>query len=80
MKSIHQYYLYLLASKIRSTLYLGMTNDLQRRVYEHKKGIKKGFTKRYGVNRLVCFEVFQDVNEAILREKRLKKWNRDWKI
>ena len=80
MKTIHQYYVYLLASQIRGTLYLGMTNDLQRRVYEHKKGIKKGFTKKYGVSRLVYFEVFQDVNEAILREKRLKKWNRDWKI
>ena len=80
MKTTHQYYVYLLASKIRGTLYLGMTNDLQRRIYEHKKGIKKGFTKKYGVNRLVYFEVFQNVNEAILREKRLKKWNRDWKI
>jgi putative endonuclease len=80
MKTIHQYYVYLLASKIRGTLYIGVTNDLQRRVYEHKTGIKKGFTYKYGVNRLVYFETFQNINEAIDREKKLKKWNRDWKI
>jgi len=80
MKTIHQYYVYLLASKIRGTLYIGITNDLQRRVYEHKMGIKTGFTFKYGVNRLVYFETFQDLNEAIDREKKLKKWNRAWKI
>ena len=80
MKTTHQYYVYLLAGKIRGTLYIGMTNDLQRRVYEHKMGIKKGFTQKYGVNRLVYFEVFQNVNEAIDREKNMKKWKRDWKI
>ena len=80
MKTIHQYYVYILASKIRGTLYIGVTNDLQRRVYEHKMGLKKGFTFKYGVNKLVYFETFQDVNEAIDREKKLKKWNRAWKI
>lgn len=80
IKTVHQYYVYLLASKINGTLYIGMTNDLQRRVYEHKMGIKKGFTQKYGVNKLVYFESFQDVNEAIRREKNLKKWKRDWKI
>jgi len=80
MKNIHQYYVYLLASKIRGTLYIGMTNDLQRRVYEHKTGIKEGFTQKYGVNKLMYFETFQDVNEAIERENNLKKWKRDWKI
>ena len=80
MKTIHQYYVYILASKIRGTLYIGITNDLQRRVYEHKTGIKKGFTQKYGVNQLVYFEIIQDVNEAIDREKNLKKWKRDWKI
>ncbi len=80
MKTTHQYYIYLLASKIRGTLYIGVTNDLQRRVYEHKMGIKKGFTKKYGVNRLVYFEVFQNIEEAIEREKKLKKWNRSWKV
>lgn len=80
MKTIHQYYVYILASKIRGALYLGMTNDLQRRVYEHKIGVKKSFTQKYGVNRLVYFEMFKNVDEAILREKKLKKWNREWKI
>jgi putative endonuclease len=80
MKTIHQYYVYLLASRIRGTLYIGVTKDLQRRVYEHKTGIKKGFTYKYGVNRLVYFETFQNINEAIDSEKKLKKWNRDWKI
>jgi putative endonuclease len=80
MKTVHQYYVYLLASQRNGTLYIGMTNDLQRRVYEHKMGIKKGFTYKYGVNKLVYFEIFKNVDEAILREKRLKKWNRAWKI
>ncbi len=80
MKNVHQYYVYILASKIRGTLYIGMTNDLQRRVYEHKMGITRGFTSKYGVNKLIYFETFKDVNEAIEREKRLKKWNRAWKI
>jgi len=80
MKTIHQYYVYILASKIRGTLYIGITNDLQRRVYEHKIGIKKGFAQKYGVNRLMYFETFQNINEAIKREKNLKKWKRDWKI
>jgi len=80
MKTIHQYYVYILASKIRGTLYIGMTNDLQRRVYEHKTGIKKGFTQKYGVNKLIYFETFQNINEAIDREKNMKKWKRAWKI
>ena len=73
-------YVYILASKIRGTLYVGVTNDLQRRIYEHKKGVKKGFTQKYSINRLVYFECFQNINEAIYREKNLKKWKRDWKI
>ena len=80
MKTIHQYYVYILASKIRGTLYIGIANDLQRRIYEHKTGIKKGFTQKHQINRLVYFETFQSVNEAINREKNLKKWKRDWKI
>jgi putative endonuclease len=80
MKTIHQYYVYILASQVRGTLYIGMTNNLQRRVYEHKTGIKKGFTQKYGLNKLVYYETFQFVNEAIDREKNLKKWKRDWKI
>jgi len=59
MKTIHQYYVYILASKIRGTLYIGMTNDLQRRVFEHKTALKKGFTQKYEVGKLVYFETFQ---------------------
>ena len=80
MKTNHQYFVYLLASKIRGTLYIGVTNDLQRRVYEHKKAKINGFTKKYAVNKLVYFETFQDINEAIKREKNVKKWKREWKI
>ncbi len=69
-----------MASKIRGTLYIGVTNDLQRRIYEHKTGIIKGFTQKYGVNQLVYFETINSVIEAINREKNLKKWKRDWNI
>ena len=57
-----------------------MTNDLQKRVFEHKSGMNEGFTQKYNVFNLVYYETFQDVNEAITREKNLKKWKRDWKI
>ena len=60
--------------------YMGITNDLTRRVFEHKTGLVNGFTKKYSVNKLVYFESTNDVNAAILREKRLKKWKRQWKI
>jgi len=70
----------MLASKRNGTLYIGVTNDLVRRVYEHKQGLIEGFTKKYKVNRLVFFEQTSDVESAITREKRLKKWNRQWKI
>jgi putative endonuclease len=67
---------YILASRIGGTLYIGVTNDLVRRVYEHQTRIVPGFTKRYGVHRLVYYEQFSDIEFAIQREKRLKKWNR----
>jgi len=70
------YWVYILASRIGGTLYIGVTNDLVRRVYEHQTGIVPGFTKRYGVHRLVYYEQFSDIEFAIQREKRLKKWNR----
>jgi putative endonuclease len=73
-------YVYLLASGKHRTLYLGVTNDLIRRVYEHKTKAVRGFTARYGVNRLVWFEVYDDAETAITREKEIKKWRRDWKI
>ena len=61
-------------------MYIGVTNNLERRVLEHRNKIVKGFTSRYNVDKLVYFEKFSDINEAIKREKRLKKWNRQWKI
>ena len=77
---MRDYYVYILASDRNGTLYVGVTNDLARRVYEHRNDLIEGFTKRYGVHRLVWFEVHGDINEAILREKRIKKWNRSWKL
>lgn len=73
------YYVYILASKKYGTLYIGVTSDLVRRVYEHKTKVVPGFTKRYGVDKLVLFETFDDPTSAIAREKELKKWRRDWK-
>ena len=74
------YYVYLLANQKYGTLYLGVTNYIIRRVYVHKSKAVAGFTKRYLVDRLVWFEVFDDPTTAITREKELKKWRRDWKI
>ena len=76
----HSYYVYILASKRNGTLYIGVTNDLIRRVYEHKKKMIKGFTEKYSVDRLVYFEETCDIYAAIEREKQLKKWNRKWKL
>jgi len=75
-----EYYIYILASKFRGTLYIGITNDLIRRVYEHRNDLIDGFTKRYGVHMLVYYEQCTDVSVAIWRERRLKKWTREWKI
>ena len=74
------YYVYLLASKKYGTLYLGVTNDIVRRVSEHRMKVAGGFTARYGVDKLVWFEIYEDAITAITREKELKKWRRDWKI
>ena len=70
------YYVYILASRIGGTLYIGVTNDLVRRVFEHKSKVVAGFTQKYDVVKLVYFEQFDDPENAITREKRLKKWNR----
>jgi putative endonuclease len=75
----HVYFVYMLASKPQGTLYVGVTNDLLRRVTEHREGLVPGFTKKYGVKTLVWFERHGDIREAIAREKRLKRWHRDWK-
>jgi len=74
------YFVYMLASKRNGTLYIGVTNDLERRIYEHKDNLFPGFTQRYGVHLLVYYEMVEDINDAITREKQLKKWNRAWKI
>jgi len=69
-----------MASKRNGTLYIGVTNNLIRRVYEHKNDLTEGFTKHYGVHTLVFYEIHHNIYNAIQREKRLKKWNRAWKI
>ncbi len=74
------FYIYILASRIGGTLYIGITNDLIRRVAEHRLKSVESFTKRYEVDRLVYFEQFDDAENAIKREKLLKKWKRAWKI
>jgi putative endonuclease len=74
------YYVYMLASRPCGTLYVGVTGDLVRRVWEHSSGAVPGFTRRYGVYRLVWFEVFDDVSAAIQREKAMKHWLRTWKL
>lgn len=75
-----RFFVYILASRKHGTLYIGVTSDLIRRVYEHQQKMVPGFTKRYGVTRLVYFEIYDDAISAITREKELKKWRRDWKI
>ena len=74
------YYVYMLASGRNGTLYVGVTNDIARRVWEHREGIVPGFTTKYEVKRLVWYEVHPSIVEAIAREKRLKRWRRAWKI
>ena len=76
----HRYYVYILASDRNGTLYIGVTNDIVRRVYEHRENLVEGFTQRHAVKQLVHFEEYNDVHLAIQREKRLKKWKRDWKL
>jgi len=71
---------YIVASRERGTLYIGVTGDLCSRVMHHRQGLVPGFTKRYRVSRLVWFEYFGSMQEAITREKQMKEWKRDWKI
>ncbi len=74
------YYVYIMASQKNGTIYIGVTNDIIRRTYEHREGQLTGFSQKYRVKHLVHYEEFQDIRDAIQREKRLKKWNRAWKI
>ncbi|MCX6166297.1 MAG: GIY-YIG nuclease family protein [Ignavibacteriae bacterium] len=74
------YFVYILASKKNGTLYIGITNNLIRRIVEHKEKIIKGFTAKYDIDKLVYYETYNYVNDAIKREKDLKEWHRKWKI
>jgi putative endonuclease len=74
------YHVYILASKANGTLYVGVTNDLSRRVFEHRERALSGFTSKYGVTKLVWFDAFDTMDAAIQQEKRIKRWRRDWKI
>ena len=75
-----QYYVYIMTNKNNTVLYTGMTNDLIRRVYEHKKEMLVGFISKYKIHMLVYFEVYEDIYNANTREKRIKAWKRQWKI
>jgi putative endonuclease len=75
-----QFYIYIMANKRNGTIYIGVTNDLARRVYEHREGLVKGFTSRYGLKSIVYYEVFDSVSLAIQRETSLKRWPRRWKL
>ncbi|MDX2050339.1 MAG: GIY-YIG nuclease family protein [Rickettsiaceae bacterium] len=75
-----EYWVYILASKKNGTLYVGVTSDLSRRIYDHKQKLIDGFTKNYNITTLVYAEEFQDINDAIHREKCIKKWKREWKV
>jgi len=74
------HYVYITASQRNGTLYIGVTTDLKKRIWEHKTKHIEGFTSRYNVNQLVYYQVFDDYWQDALCEKRMKKWNRDWKI
>ena len=77
---MNQYFVYILTNKSNKVLYIGVTNSLERRMYEHKNKMIDGFTKRYNLTKLVYFEETSDVRSAIEKEKKLKNWHRDWKI
>ncbi len=74
------YFVYILANKRYGTLYVGVTNNIHRRIWEHKQKVNPGFSQRYSLSKLVYYEEFDHIDEAIHREKCIKKWNRQWKI
>lgn len=74
------YYVYILTNKNNTTLYIGVTNNIVKRLFEHRTRLIEGFTKRYRLKKLVYLEEYNDVNEAIAREKQLKNWHREWKL
>jgi len=75
-----QYFIYLLTNKRNGTLYTGVTSNLVKRIWEHKNKVVEGFTQKYDLDKLVYYEAYNDPENAILREKNIKKWNRSWKI
>ena len=75
-----KFYVYILSSKRNGTLYIGVTSDLIKRVYEHKDNVVDGFSKKYNIHHLVWYEAYETVDGAIIREKQIKKWNRRWKL
>ena len=77
---MRQYFAYILASQRNGTLYIGVTNNLKRRIYEHKEGIIEGFTKKYNIKQLVYYEDINNIQSALEREKQLKTWKRKWKL
>ena len=78
--NLNNAYVYILSNKHRNVLYIGVTNDLERRVAEHKSGIGSAFTKKYNAHELLFYEVHSNIKQAIEREKQLKEWKKDWKI
>lgn len=73
------YFVYILTNKLNTVLYIGVTNNIIKRIEQHKNKIVEGFTKKYHLMKLIYFEQYENINDAILREKRFKKWNRSWK-
>lgn len=80
MKMKKLFYLYILASKLNGTLYIGVTSNLTQRVWQHKNKLVKGFTKKYNVDKLIYYEVHENAESAIIREKQVKAWKREWKL
>ena len=76
----HNYYVYIITNFNNTTFYIGVSNDIERRMHEHRNGLVEGFSKVYKLRKLVYLEIYQDVEEAIRREKQLKNWHREWKL
>ncbi|MBI4226272.1 GIY-YIG nuclease family protein [Candidatus Roizmanbacteria bacterium] len=74
------FYIYIMTNKFNTTFYIGVTNNLLKRVYFHRNSLIDGFTKKYKLTKLIYFEIFKNIKEAVVREKQLKNWHRDWKV